>query len=109
MAHPARCHSAAAGWRTLRDVILPQLAPTLGVAIILKAVFSLKTFDGGQIYMLTNGGPGAATQTLAHYAYFNGFKYYDMGYASAVAWLMALPMLALTFAYARFVFRRARP
>ena len=97
----------ASGWRTLRDVILPQLAPTLGVAIILKAVFSLKTFD--QIYMLTNGGPGAATQTLAHYAYFNGFKYYDMGYASAVAWLMALPMLALTFAYARFVFRRARP
>ena len=97
----------SAGWRTLRDVTLPQLAPTLGVAIILKAVFSLKTFD--QIYMLTNGGPGAATQTLAHYAYFNGFKYYDMGYASAVAWLMALPMLALTFAYARFVFRRARP
>ena len=97
----------ASGWRVLRDVTLPQLAPTLWVVVILKTVFSLKTFD--QIYMLTNGGPGAATQTLAHYAYFNGFKYYDMGYASAVAWLMALPMLALTFAYARFVFRRARP
>ena len=96
----------ASGWRALRDVTLPQLAPTLGVVVILKAVFSLKTFD--QVYMLTNGGPGTATQTLAHYAYFNGFKYYDMGYASAVAWMMALPMLALTFAYARFAFRRAR-
>ena len=93
----------ASGWRVLRDITLPQLAPALMVAIILKTVFSLKAFD--QIYMLTNGGPGTATQTLAHYVYFQGFKYYDMGYASAVAWLMALPMLLLTYAYSRFVFR----
>ena len=96
----------AGSLRILRDVTLPQLAPTLWVVVILKTVFSLKTFD--QIYMLTNGGPGTATQTLAHFAYFNGFKYYDMGYASAVAWLMALPMLGLTFLYARFMFRRSR-
>ena len=55
--------------------------------------------------MLTNGGPGTATQTLAHYAYFNGFKYYDMGYAASVAWLMVIPMLFLTWAYTRYVFR----
>lgn len=96
----------APGWKVLRHVTLPQLAPALWVAVILKTVFSLKAFD--QIYMLTNGGPGTATQTLAHYAYFNGFKYYDMGYASAVAWLMVLPMLALTAAYARFALRGAR-
>lgn len=94
----------ASSWRVFRDVTLPQLAPALGVAVILKTVFSLKTFD--QIYMLTNGGPGTATQTMAHYAYFNGFKYYDMGYASAVAWMMVIPMLVLTFLYAKFFFRR---
>ena len=94
----------ASSWRVFRDVTLPQLAPALGVAVILKTVFSLKTFD--QIYMLTNGGPGTATQTMAHYAYFNGFKYYDMGYASAVAWMMVVPMLVLTFLYAKFFFRR---
>ncbi len=95
----------ASGFKVFKDITLPQLAPALGVAVILKAVFSLKAFD--QVYMLTNGGPGTATQTMAHYVYFNGFKYYDMGYASAVAWLMVLPMLALTYAYTRFVFRKA--
>ena len=94
----------ATRFAVFRDVTLPQLAPALGVAVILKAVFSLKAFD--QVYMLTNGGPGTATQTMAHYVYFNGFKYYDMGYASAVAWIMVLPMLALTYAYTRFVFGR---
>ena len=93
----------ASSWRVFRDITLPQIFPVVMIVVILKSIFSLKTFD--QIYMLTNGGPGTATQTLAHYAYFNGFKYYDMGYAASVAWLMVIPMLFLTFAYTRFVFR----
>ncbi len=94
----------AAGWRILKDVTLPQLAPVLAVVIILKSIFSLKTFD--QIYMLTNGGPGTATQTLSHYVYFNGFKYSQISYSAAVAWLMVIPMIFLTYAYAKFVFQK---
>lgn len=94
----------AAGWRILKDVTLPQLAPVLAVVIILKSIFSLKTFD--QIYMLTNGGPGTATQTLSHYVYFNGFKYAQISYSAAVAWLMVIPMIFLTYAYAKFVFQK---
>ncbi|MEM7442123.1 MAG: sugar ABC transporter permease [Pseudomonadota bacterium] len=95
----------ASGWRVFRDVTLPQLVPVLAVVIILKAIFSLKTFD--QIYMLTNGGPGTATQTLSHYVYVNGFRYGQIGYSAAVAWLMVVPMVVLTYFYAKFVFRRA--
>ncbi len=94
----------ATGFQVFKDITIPQLKPVLAVVVILKTIFSLKTFD--QIYMLTNGGPGTATQTLAHYAYFNGFKYYDMGFAAAVAWIMVIPMIALTFLYTRFVFHR---
>ncbi len=94
----------ASAWAAFRDVTLPQLMPVLAIVTILKSIFSIKTFD--QIYMLTNGGPGNATQTLAHYAYFNGFKYYDMGFAAAVAWIMVLPMIVLTYFYTRYVFRR---
>lgn len=94
----------ASGWRVFRDVTLPQLAPVLAVVVILKAIFSLKTFD--QVYMLTNGGPGTATQTLSHYIYFNGMKYGQIGYAASVAWLMVIPMIFLTFAYAKYVFRK---
>ena len=94
----------AGSWRVFRDVTLPQLGPVLAVVVILKSIFSLKTFD--QVYMLTNGGPGAATQTLSHYVYFNGLKYGQIGYSAAVAWLMVIPMIALTYAYARLVFRK---
>ncbi len=95
----------SAGWRVVADIIVPQLAPVLMVVVILKTIFALKTFD--VIFMLTQGGPGTATQTLVYQAYLNGFKYYDMGFASAIAWLMVVPMLLLTFAYTRFVFRKA--
>ncbi len=94
----------ASGWRVLRDITLPQLAPVLAVVIILKSIFSLKTFD--QIFMLTNGGPGTATQTLSHYIYFNGMKYGQIGFAASVAWLMVIPMIFLTYAYAKLVFRK---
>ncbi|MCY3996568.1 MAG: sugar ABC transporter permease [Rhodobacter sp.] len=96
----------AGPWRVFRDVTLPQLAPVLAVAVILKSIFSLKTFD--QIFMLTNGGPGTATQTLSHYIYFNGMKYGQVGFAASVAWLMVIPMVFLTYAYARLVFRKDR-
>ncbi len=92
-------------WRILFGIIIPQLRPVLVVVIILKTIFALKQFD--VIFMLTQGGPGHATQTLVYYAYLNGFKYYDMGYAAAVSWLMVIPMLGLTFLYIKFVFRRA--
>jgi len=92
-------------WRILFGIIIPQLRPVLVVVIILKTIFALKQFD--VIFMLTQGGPGHATQTLVYYAYLNGFKYYDMGYAAAVSWLMVVPMLGLTFLYIKFVFRRA--
>ena len=94
----------ASGWRVFVDVTLPQLVPILAVVLILKSIFSLKTFD--QIYMLTNGGPGTATQTLSHYIYFNGMKYGQIGYAAAVAWLMVIPMIFLTYAYAKYLFRK---
>ena len=94
----------ANGWRVFRDVTLPQLAPVLAVVVILKSIFSLKTFD--QIFMLTNGGPGTATQTLSHYIYFNGMKYGQIGFTASVAWLMVIPMIFLTYAYAKLVFRK---
>ena len=92
----------ATSWMVFRDVTLPSILPVLAVGIVLKSIFSLKMFD--QVYMLTNGGPAYATQTLAHYIYFNGFKYYDMGYASAVSYMLVIPMFGLTWVYMKLVF-----
>ena len=101
-AQEAAMIDGASSWRVFVDVTLPALIPVLAVGIILKSIYSLKMFD--QVYMLTNGGPGNATQTLAHYIYFHGFKYYDMGYASAVSYLLVSPMLGLTWLYMKLVF-----
>ena len=101
-AQEAATIDGATSWMVFRDVTLPSILPVLAVGIVLKSIFSLKMFD--QVYMLTNGGPAYATQTLAHYIYFNGFKYYDMGYASAVSYLLVIPMFGLTWVYMKLVF-----
>ena len=93
----------ASEWRVFWDVTLRLWMPVIMIGVVLKTIFSLKMFD--QVYMLTNGGPGNATQTLAHFIYFNGFKYYDMGYASAVSYILVIPMIVLAFIYVRMVFR----
>ncbi|MGB0434234.1 MAG: carbohydrate ABC transporter permease [bacterium] len=101
-AREAAMIDGAGSWRVFMDVTLPSILPVLAVCLVLKTIFSLKMFD--QVYMLTNGGPGNSTQTLAHYIYFNGFKYYNMGYASAVSYLLVIPMLGLTWIYMKLVF-----
>ena len=101
-AQEAAMIDGAPAWMVFRDVTLPSMFPVLAVGVILKTIFSLKMFD--QVFMLTNGGPGNATQTLAHFIYFQGFKYYDMGYASAVSYLLVIPMFGLTWLYMRLVF-----
>jgi multiple sugar transport system permease protein len=101
-AQEAAMIDGAPAWMVFRDVTLPSMLPVLAVGILLKTIFSLKMFD--QVFMLTNGGPGNATQTLAHFIYFQGFKYYDMGYASAVSYLLVLPMFGLAWLYMKLVF-----
>ena len=101
-AREAAMIDGAGSWRVFMDVTLPSILPVLAVCLVLKTIFSLKMFD--QVYMLTNGGPGNSTQTLAHYIYFNGFKYYNMGYASAVSYLLVIPMFGLTWIYMKLVF-----
>ena len=101
-AREAAMIDGAGSWRVFMDVTLPSILPVLAVCLVLKTIFSLKMFD--QVYMLTNGGPGNSTQTLAHYIYFNGFKYYNMGYASAVSYLLVIPMVGLTWIYMKLVF-----
>jgi multiple sugar transport system permease protein len=94
----------ATNWRVFRDVTLPQLAPVLVVAVILKSVFALKVFDA--IVTMTAGGPGRSTTTLAFFAYHLGFRDYDFGYAAAVAYILTAILFLLSLSYMRFAFRK---
>jgi multiple sugar transport system permease protein len=95
----------ATEWQVMRDVTIPQLLPVLSVVAVLKTIFALKMFD--QVVTLTGGGPGASTQTLAYLVYSVGFRWYDMGYASAVAYLLTFALVLLAAYYMRLILRKA--
>ena len=61
------------------------------VAVLIRAIDSFKTFD--LVYVLTNGGPGTSTETLSFYTYKWGFKFFQMGYASALSFVMLIMVI----------------
>lgn len=79
---------------------LPLLKPLFWVIIMFRFVWSFRTFD--TIYALTQGGPGISTQTLSIYIFQKGFTGLDMGYASALSFVM----LAITLVIAGATMRR---
>jgi len=82
----------ANGWHKFRHITLPLLTPTTFFIVVISIIGSFQIFE--QAYIMTQGGPARATVTTVYYIYENGFQWYKMGYASAVAWaLFALIML----------------
>jgi len=77
-------------WQTFRHVTLPLLKPAILIALLLRTMDLLRVFD--QIFILTEGGPGFATETISLYIYRTAFRFSDFGYAAA----MSFVLLALT-------------
>jgi multiple sugar transport system permease protein len=90
--------------RIFWHITLPLLRPVLLVVTLLKTIFSLKMFD--QVVAMTGGGPGNATQTLNYYVYHTAFRALDMGYASALAYVLVLTMGLFAFVYVRILLKR---
>jgi multiple sugar transport system permease protein len=72
--------------QTFFRMTLPLLMPVLTVVILLRTLTTFKLFD--QIYSLTEGGPGSATETVSYYAYVIGFKRWDVGYAALMSYVL---------------------
>jgi multiple sugar transport system permease protein len=81
----------ASKWQMFRYLTLPMIRSALMVAILIRLMDSFKIFD--LIYVLTLGGPGVSTQVLGLYTYKWGFKFFQMGYASALSYLMIFMMV----------------
>ncbi|MEW6233270.1 MAG: sugar ABC transporter permease [Chloroflexota bacterium] len=84
----------AGEWKKFRHVTLPMLSPVIFFNLVLGLIAGFQTFT--QAYVMTKGGPLNATMFYALYLYLNAFTYLKMGYASALAWVMFLIILALT-------------
>ena len=75
-------------WQIVWRIYLPLLRPIIGIALILRVLMTFKLFD--IIYVLTAGGPGTVTENLAFFTYVQGFRYFNLGYASALAILQLI-------------------
>jgi multiple sugar transport system permease protein len=84
----------ATGWRQLRLIVLPLLAPTLWVVGLLTIIHAMLAFDA--IYLLTQGGPNKATTVLVFWLFQQAFLWYSAGKASAIAYLLAVLLVGLT-------------
>ncbi len=89
----------AVGWRKFRNVTLPMLSPVIFFNTIMALIASFQIFT--QVYIMTGGGPGTATHFYVFYLYDTAFNLHQMGYASAMAWVLLLIVLALTLSIMR--------
>ncbi len=81
-------------WQKFKYITFPMLTPATFFITVLLVINAFKVFD--QILVMTDGGPGRATYVLVYYIYYQAFKYFKFGYASAVALILFLIVLIFT-------------
>jgi len=81
-------------WHKFWKITLPMLSPSIFFVTIMQVISSFQVFT--QAYVMTRGGPANSTLFLVLYLYQNGFEFFRMGYASALAWALFMFVMVLT-------------
>jgi multiple sugar transport system permease protein len=76
----------ASKWQIITRVTIPVMKPLIIIAVLIRALDVLKLFD--LVFVMTAGGPGNASETISHYIYLLGFKFFRLGYAAAASYLL---------------------
>lgn len=84
----------ASPFQTFKNVTVPLLSPSIFFVVIITAISSLQVFD--LIYLMTQGGPFESTNVLVYAIYKNAFEYFNVGKASAIAYVLFIIILVLT-------------
>lgn len=79
-------------------ITLPMIKGHIMLALLLRTLDTFKLFD--KVYALTEGGPGNATETMSVFVYRNGFKFFEIGLASAASVFMLVIACGLSILYA---------
>ncbi|MFI1730893.1 carbohydrate ABC transporter permease [Streptomyces acidicola] len=84
----------AGGWQELRRITVPLLRPTMLYATVITTIGYLNVFE--EPFVMTQGGPDNATLTVSLDMYREGFNLFHMGYASAMAYVLFVVIMAIT-------------
>lgn len=85
----------AGAWGKLCHVIIPSVKPVATFVILLSMIGSLQLFELPYVLLDSSGGPDNRGLTIVMYLYQNGFDLGDLGYASAIGWMLALLLIAI--------------
>lgn len=85
----------ASSWRIFWRITLPMITPTLFFVGVMTLINGFQTFDS--VYLLTQGGPEHSTELLVYWMFKNAFEFYKIGPASAIAYILFVVILVLTF------------
>jgi multiple sugar transport system permease protein len=93
--HEAAALDGASGWRSFWSITLPLLRPVLLFVFVTHIIGSFQIF--GQVFVLTQGGPGDATRTVVQHLYETAFQnFFHFGSASAMAWVLFAVILGFS-------------
>jgi multiple sugar transport system permease protein len=84
----------ATSWRRFINITLPLISPVILFALITGIIATFQTFAVS--YIMTGGGPANASLFYLLYLYRNAFNWFEMGYASALAWFLFLIIMICT-------------
>jgi multiple sugar transport system permease protein len=91
----------AGGWLVFRAITLPLLRPTMLFVVVIQLIASFQVF--GQVYVMTNGGPGDSTRTVIQHVYETAFVQQRMAEGSAAAWILFVIILAVSVGQFHFL------
>ncbi len=87
----------ASPWKVFWRIILPIISPVIIIVAMLRFIDAFKIFD--TIFVMTQGGPGNATEMLPTYIYRQGIKFLNIGYSSATAIVFVIAMSVIAYAF----------
>jgi multiple sugar transport system permease protein len=95
----------AGRWQVLRHITLPLLKPWIVLALVISVIGSVLAFE--QFFIMTGGGPSNTTTTAVHWIYINSFKYFKLGYGSAMTFILLIILAILSLLQLRALRNRA--
>ena len=91
----------AGKWSQFWHITIPLLTPTTFFILVMSMITSFQVFD--LVYVLTSGGPLGATKVLVFYIYEQAFQFFEMGYASAVSYILFAILFTLTLLQVKYL------
>jgi multiple sugar transport system permease protein len=96
----------ASWWRKFRTITFPYIRGLLMLALLFRTIEAFKLFD--VVYLVTQGGPGTATETIAVYVYRIAFQYFRTSQSTALAYILLFVVIVLTNLYLYLVRQRTK-